>query len=196
VDVARPILGEVAATIADVQVRNRGTIGGNVCVNDPTNHLPPLLVALGATFTIRGSDGERTVEADEFFLGVYLTAVGEGELLTKVSVPPARGAGDGFAAVTIGKHGTCIVDAAASITDEGVRVVIGCVAPTPVRATAMEDRLGGGDLSQESVRAAAEGLGATLDPPSDVHGSADYRKALAETLAVRAVLEASSRRKA
>src|SRR5439155_1036819 len=102
------------------QVRNRGTIGGNVCVNDPTNHLPPLLVALDAHFTIRGADGERTVDASDFFQGVYLTAVGVGELLTKVSVPPAvSGTGDGFAAVTIGKHGTCIVDAAASISDEG-----------------------------------------------------------------------------
>jgi carbon-monoxide dehydrogenase medium subunit len=196
VEVARPILGEVVATIADVQVRNRGTIGGNVCVSDPTNHLPPLLVALGATFTISGSGGERTVDAEGFFLGVYLTAVSESELLTKISVPPARDAGDGFAAVTIGKHGTCIVDAAASISDEGARVVIGCVAPTPVRATAMEGRLAAGDFSQGPVRAAAEGLGATLDQPSDVHGSADYRRALAETLAMRAVLEAASRRKA
>src|SRR5918993_5504692 len=61
VEVARPILAEVAGTIADVQVRNRGTIGGNVCVSDPTNHFPPLLVALDATFTIRGEGGERTV---------------------------------------------------------------------------------------------------------------------------------------
>ena len=97
VDVARPILAEVAATIGDVQVRNRGTVGGNVCVSDPTNHLPVLLVALDATFTIRGQDGERTVPADEFFLGVYMTAVGEGELLTKVNVPASSGAGDGFA---------------------------------------------------------------------------------------------------
>ena len=89
VEVARPILAEVAAQIADVQVRNRGTIGGNVCSNDPTNHLPPLLVALGASMTIRGADGERTVPAEEFFLGVYLTAVGEGELLLSVSVPAA-----------------------------------------------------------------------------------------------------------
>src|SRR5919199_3323927 len=72
---ARPILGEVCATIADVQVRNRGTIGGNVCANDPTNHLPPLMVALGATMTIRGAGGDREVPADEFFLGVYITAV-------------------------------------------------------------------------------------------------------------------------
>jgi carbon-monoxide dehydrogenase medium subunit len=178
-------------------VRNRGTIGGNVCVNDPTNHLPPLLVALGATFTIKGSDGERTVDAEEFFQGVYLTAVGEGELLTKIGVPPAtHGVGDSFAAVTIGEHGTCIVDAAASVSSEGVRVVLGCVAPTPVRATSMEDGLAEGDLSEPSVRAAAHGIAASLDPPSDVHGSDDYRRALAETLAIRAVLQAASRRKA
>src|SRR5215211_2501679 len=73
---ARPILGEVCATIADVQVRNRGTIGGNVCSNDPTNHLPPLLAAVGAQMTIAGAGGERTVPADDFFLGVYMTAVG------------------------------------------------------------------------------------------------------------------------
>src|SRR3954449_420539 len=84
---ARPILGDVCAQIADVQVRNRGTIGGNVCTNDPTNHLPPLLAALNAQFTIAGAGGERTVSSDDFFLGVYLTAVGPGELLTKVTIP-------------------------------------------------------------------------------------------------------------
>jgi carbon-monoxide dehydrogenase medium subunit len=195
VDVARPILAEVAATIGDVQVRNRGTVGGNVCVADPTNHLPPLLVALGATFTIRGQQGERTVDAEAFFQGVYMTAVGEGELLTKISVPPSRGAGDGFAGVTIGKHGTYIVNAAATVSGEGARIALGCVAATPVRATAMEERLAGGDLSEDAVRSAAEGLGATLDPPGDVHGSADYRRRVAEVSAVRAVLQAAERRK-
>jgi aerobic carbon-monoxide dehydrogenase medium subunit len=195
VDVSRPILAEVAATIADVQVRNRGTVGGNVCVSDPTNHLPPLLVALGATFTIRSQDGERTVPAEEFFLGVYMTAVGDGELLTKVNVPPSSGAGDGFAGLTIGKHGTYIVNAAASVAGDTARIAIGCVAASPVRATAMEDRLAGGDFSEDAVRAAAEGLGASLAPPSDVHGSADYRRHLAEVSAVRAVLQAAGRRK-
>jgi carbon-monoxide dehydrogenase medium subunit len=195
VEVARPILAEVAGTIADVQVRNRGTIGGNVCVSDPTNHFPPLLVALDATFTIRGQDGERTIPADEFFLGVYLTAVGEGELLTKVNVPASSGAGDGYAGVTIGAHGTHIVSAAATASGDAARVAIGCVAATPVRATAMEEKLSGGDFSEEAVRAAAEGLGASLDPPADVHGSADYRRRLAEVSAVRAVLQAAGRRK-
>jgi carbon-monoxide dehydrogenase medium subunit len=196
VEVARPILAEVAATIGDVQVRNRGTVGGNVCVSDPTNHLPPLLVALDATFTIRSQSGERTVPAEEFFVGVYLTAVGEGELLTKVNVPPSSGAGDGFAGLTIGKHGTYIVNAAASVSGDSVRIALGCVAASAVRATAMEERLAGGDFSEDAVRAAAEGIGASLDPPSDVHGSADFRRHLAEVSAVRATLEAMGRRKA
>src|SRR6476661_6644556 len=127
---ARPILGEVCSQIADVQVRNRGTIGGNVCSNDPTNHLPPLLVAIGATMTIVGSEGERSVPAEDFFLGVYMTAAGPGELLTKISVPPGKS--DGFAAVTIGKEGTCIVNAAASLSGGSPRVVIGCVDAVPV----------------------------------------------------------------
>ena len=195
VEVARPILAEVAATIADVQVRNRGTVGGNVCVSDPTNHLPPLLMALDATFTIRGASGERTVPAGEFFIGVYMTAVGEGELLTKIGVPPSSGAGDGFAGLTIGKHGTYIVNAAATISTDEARIALGCVGATPVRATAMEESLAGSDFSEESVRAAADGLGASLDPPSDVHGSADFRRHLAEVSAVRAVLQAAMRRK-
>src|SRR3954464_1408468 len=69
---ARPILGRVCAQIADVQVRNRGTIGGNGCTSDPTNHLPPLMAALGAQFVIQGASGERAVSSDDFFLGVYM----------------------------------------------------------------------------------------------------------------------------
>jgi aerobic carbon-monoxide dehydrogenase medium subunit len=188
---ARSILGEVAGMIADVQVRNRGTIGGNVCSNDPTNHFPPLLAAMDAQFTIVGSGGERTVPSEEFFLGVYLTAAGPGELLTKITIPP--GGQDGFAAVTIGRDGTGIVTAAASLNG-GVRVAIGCVSSVPVRATQMEERLHVGDLTEESVREAAKGLGASLDPPSDVHASSEYRKHVAEVLAARAVLQAKERK--
>jgi CO/xanthine dehydrogenase FAD-binding subunit len=196
VEVARPILAEVAATIADVQIRNRGTVGGNVCVNDPTNHYPPLLAALGATFTIRGTSGERVVSAEEFFLGVYLTAVAEGELLTKISVPTRKpGTGDAMAGVTLGAHGTYIVSAAATVNPDGARVAIGCVAAVPLRAAAMEAQLAAGDFSEAAVRAAAAGLGAMLDPPSDVHANADYRRHLAEVSAVRAVLQAAERAK-
>lgn len=188
VAVARPILAEVAATIADVQVRNRGTIGGNICASDPTNHFPPLLTALGATMTVTGAGGEREVPANEFFLGVYMTAVGPGELLTRVTVPAAARPRDAFEAVTIGKDGTCVVNAAASMDGDGPAVVIGCVAATPVRATAMEKKLRGGAEPEEAAR----GLGETLDPPSDAHASAAYRRHLAEVLAARAARKAAA----
>jgi len=186
---ARPILGEVCAQIADVQVRNRGTIGGNVCANDPTNHLPPLLVALGAEMTIAGADGERTVGAEDFFLGVYLTAAGPGEVLTRITIPPGRR--DGFASVTIGRDGTCIVCAAASL-DGSPRIALGCVAAVPHRATDVESTLEG-DFGPERVRAATTGLGSTLDPPGDVHASAEYRRHLAEVVVGRAILQADAR---
>ncbi len=177
---ARPVVRDVAVQIADVQVRNRGTIGGNVCSNDPTNHLPPLLVALGASFVIRGEGGERTVSAEEFFLGVYMTAVAQGELLTKVTLPPARG-GDAFEAVTIGRDGTCIVNAAVAV-DGDARIAVGCVAAVPVLVTVPPE--------DEAVRNAV--AGAVVDPPSDVHASAEYRRHLAGVLAVRAVRKAKS----
>ncbi|HET8558405.1 MAG TPA: FAD binding domain-containing protein, partial [Gaiellaceae bacterium] len=176
---ARPILGEVCATIADVQVRNRGTIGGNVCSNDPTNHLPPLMVAVGAQMTIAGAGGEREVPAADFFLGVYLTAVGPGELLTRISIP--AGKKDGFAAVTLGAEGTCICNAAATVNGS-VRVALGCVDAVPVVVTA--DSAGG---VADAVRAA------NLTPPSDVHASSGYRTHLAAVLATRAAEEAAAR---
>jgi carbon-monoxide dehydrogenase medium subunit len=176
---ARPILGEVCATIADVKVRNRGTIGGNVCSNDPTNHLPPLMVAVGAQVTIAGADGEREVPAEDFFLGVYLTAVGPGELLTRISIP--AGKKDGFAAVTLGAEGTCICNAAAT-ANGSVRIALGCVDAVPVVVTA--DSAGG---VADAVRAA------NLTPPSDVHASSEYRTHLAAVLATRAAEEAAAR---
>jgi aerobic carbon-monoxide dehydrogenase medium subunit len=189
----RPILAEVAGQIADVQVRNRGTLGGNVCSNDPTNHFPPLMVTTGATFTVRGSGGERVVAAEDFFQGVYMTAVGPGELLTKITIP--AGSGDGFAALAIGKDGTGIVTAAAAIAGSGsveaARIAIGCVAAVPARARTMEEALVGHEVTEERARAAAQGLGSALDPPGDVHASATYRRHLAEVLAVRAVLQAA-----
>jgi aerobic carbon-monoxide dehydrogenase medium subunit len=159
----RPVIGRVAGEIGDVQVRNRGTIGGNVCLSDPTNHFPPLMVAMNAQMTIAGPGGERQVPAGDFFLSVYMTAVQPGEVLTKITIPPAEG--DGFAAVTIGREGTCIVNAAATRNGD-VRFAIGCVGAVP--ATSLDG----------------------LDPPSDVHGSAEYRRHLAKILVDRAVAEA------
>lgn len=180
---ARPILGEVCGQIADTQVRNRGTIGGNICSNDPTNHLPPVLVAIGASMTIAGQGGERIVPAEEFFVGVYMTAAGPGELLMKISVPPGKS--DGFASVAIGRDGTCIVSAAASLDGDAPRVAIGCVDATPILVRPES-------TDPEAVRSAVRA--ANLQPPSDVHASADYRRHLAEVLAERAVSQAAVRK--
>jgi carbon-monoxide dehydrogenase medium subunit len=194
VEVSRPILAATAATVADVQVRNRGTLGGNICVNDPTNHFPPLLVALGASMTIRSVAGERVVTAEEFFVGVFETAVGEGDLLTSISVPAAgKGTGDGMAGVTLGAHGTYVANAAASVVDGTWRIALGCVDAVPHRAAAVESALEGADVDEAAVRSAVRGLGETLDPPADVHASADYRRSLAETSTVRAVLQAAEK---
>ena len=179
---ARPILGEVCAQIADVQVRNRGTIGGNICTNDPTNHLPPLLAALGAEMTIHGAGGDRTVTAQDFFLGVYMTAVGAGELLTKIRIPAGRA--DGFAAVTLGVEGTCIVSAAASINGS-LRIALGCVDAVPI---VLEPE------SEDEAAVVAAVASASLAPPSDVHASSEYRTHLAQVLAVRAVAQAAKNR--
>jgi len=135
-------------------------------------------IGLGATFTVVGQDGEREVAAQDFFLGVYMTAAGPGELLTKITVPAGRS--DGFASVPIGVDGTCIVNAAASVNG-GVRVALGCVAATPVLVEAPS-------ADPEAVRSAVRE--AALEPPSDVHASADYRRHLSEVVAARAVEQA------
>ncbi len=134
--------------------------------------------------TIRGEGGERTVSADEFFLGVYMTVVGEGELLLSVSVPAAANAADGFASITIGRDGTCIANAAACISGDSVRIALGCVDAVPVL-------LAPDGSDADSVRQAVEA--ANLDPPADVHASADYRRHLAGVCALRAVAQAQER---
>ena len=183
--------------MADVQVRNRGTLGGNICVNDPTNHFPPLLVALGATMTIRSAGGERTVAAEEFFVGVFETAVEEGELLTRISIP-AGGQGHG--------------------RRDGGRDARGARDVHRERGRVRRRRRPGASRSVASPRCRSARRGrdraspartSTRPPParrsrdsarrwirpSDVHASADYRRSLAETSAVRAVLQASERAK-
>jgi carbon-monoxide dehydrogenase medium subunit len=147
------------------------------------------MVALGASMTVAGPDGSREISADDFFLGVYMTAVGPGELLTKITIPPGRR--DGFASITIGRDGTCIVSAAVSL-DGSPRVAIGCVDAVPHRATTVEGKLNG-DTSIDAARAASAGLGATLDPPGDIHATAEYRRQVAEVVVARAIVQAGSR---
>ena len=192
---AQPLLAHVAGHIEDQQIRCRGTIGGNCCLSDPTNNLPPLLVALGATMVIESLGGQREVPAGEFFHGYFATAVGESELLRTIRIPPlASGAGAGYSTVAVGADSKAIARAAAVVASNDkiveARVVLACVSPAPMRHTRMEEALRGAPANAESVRKAADEIGDDLEPLGDAHGSADYRREMARVVARRAVCQA------
>jgi carbon-monoxide dehydrogenase medium subunit len=179
----RPILHHVACTLADVQVRNRATVGGNVCHNDVNNNLPPLMLAVGATMTVVGADGERQISANDFFVAPFWTAVGPGELLTKIEIPPrAHDPSDGWAALRVGADGPGIVNAAATRVGDGVRIALGGVASRPVAVVSGTD--------PAEIRSAINN--AKLAPPGDVHASTDYKRHLAGVLGLRAAQQALS----
>jgi aerobic carbon-monoxide dehydrogenase medium subunit len=190
-----PLLAEVAGHIEDQQIRCRGTIGGNCCLSDPTNNLPPLVVALDATMVIESSGGRREVPAREFFHGYFATGVGEGELLRSVRIPPlGAGAGAGYSTVAVGADSKAIARAAAVVranaTIEEARVVLACVSPAPMRHAGMEEALRGAPAAADAVRQASERIGGDLEPLGDAHGSAEYRREMARVVARRAVLQA------
>jgi aerobic carbon-monoxide dehydrogenase medium subunit len=192
---SHPLLAEVASHIEDQQIRDRGTIGGNCCLSDPTNNLPPLLVALDATMVIQSASGQREVPAAEFFRGYFATAVEEGELLRAVTVPPlGADAGAGYSTVAVGADSKAIARAAAVVRGNGkiqeARVVLACVSPAPMRHSGMEEALRGAEASVDAVRGAAEQIGEDLEPLGDAHGSAEYRRAMARVVAQRAVCQA------
>ena len=192
---SHPLLAEVAGHIEDQQIRDRGTIGGNCCLSDPTNNLPPLLVALDATMVIESASGRREVPAADFFHGYFATAVGEGELLRSITVPPlGADAGVGYSTVAVGRDSKAIARAAAMVRANGTiqdsRVVLACVSPAPMRHSGMEEALRGAQASVDAVRAAAERIGTDLEPLGDAHGSAEYRREMARVVARRAVCQA------
>src|SRR5919112_3203794 len=193
------LLATVAGRIEDQQIRNRGTIGGNCCLSDPTNNLPPLLVALGATMNVVGSGGERQVLAEDFFHGYFSTALERAELLRSISIPALPSdAGAGYNSLTVGGDSKAISRAAEFVrgngTIEEARVVLAVVGPRPIRHAGMEERLRGTPATAESVNAASEAIdGNGLEPVSDAHGSADYRRKMARVVARRAVHEALAR---
>jgi len=196
---AQPVIGEVAAGAVDRQVRARGTIGGNACFADPASNYPPLLVALGASMEIAGPDGSRSVPAADFFLGLWRTAVATGEVLVSVTLPPLDGAGVGYRSLALAADSWALARAVAWVrTAEeargqvvaAARVVLGCVAATPVRAAATEALLVGGPTTKVALSAAAAVAGEGLEPPSDVHASGSYRRDMAAVMAKRALLDA------
>ncbi len=169
------VLADVAGEIEDQQIRNRGTIGGNCCLGDPINNLPPVLIALGATMKIQGRSGIRQVPADQFFFGYFVTAVEQGELLVSITVPALPpGAGVGYNSLSVGKESKAIVRASAYVRGDGTiqdaRVVLGAVGPAPIRHAGMEELLRGAPATGDTVSEASEAIGEDIEPVSDAHG--------------------------
>ncbi|WP_298178065.1 xanthine dehydrogenase family protein subunit M [Saccharomonospora sp.] len=180
-----PLVAHVAGTIGDPQVRHRGTIGGSVAHGDAAADLPAALLACDAEFVVRTRTGQRTIAAEEFFLGPFTTALGPDEVLTEIRVPKRTGVGWGFEKFTRRSIDWAIVGVAVC----GQAVALINMAGTPMRAEATERALADGASIGEAARLAAEGT----SPADEPHATSEYRRHLARVLTERALLQADQR---
>jgi carbon-monoxide dehydrogenase medium subunit len=194
---AVPLLAAALPLIGHEAIRSRGTIGGSLAHADPAAELPAVARALDAEFVVRGPSGERVVPAAEWFEGYLTTSRGPDELLTQVRFPAAgRGTGISFQEVAR-RHGDfAIVGLAASLTLAGgaisdARLAFAGMSDVPVRAAEAEDLLVGERPSAELFDEAARRATGGIDPPADLHGSADYRKKVAAALVRRGLRAAA-----
>jgi carbon-monoxide dehydrogenase medium subunit len=192
------LAAKAAATIADQQVRNRGTIGGTLAHGDPASDLPAVLVALEGAVVVRGQNGERRIAGADLFQDYLTTAVDEGEILTEVQLPSADGWGAGYAKFNRRVEDWAMVAVCAAVRKaadgscEDVRVALTNMAGVPLRAGAVEQSLRGGALDGSAIAAAAEQAAEGTDPPEDLNASADYKRHLARVLCRRALEEAAA----
>jgi aerobic carbon-monoxide dehydrogenase medium subunit len=186
-----------ASTIADPQVRYRGTIGGSLAHGDPASDMPAVLLAAEGSVTVRGASGQREVAAADLFQDFLTTAVGEGEILTEVRLPAMAGYGFGYQKFNRRKEDWAMVAVAAWVNKaadgscEDVRIGLTHMGSTPLRATAAEQALRGGALDAQSIQAAAAEAAEGTDPPADLNASAEYKRHLATVLCRRALEQAS-----
>ncbi len=187
-----------AGTIADPQVRYRGTLGGSLAHGDPASDMPAVVLAAEGAVTVRGPAGQREVAAADLFEDFLTTAVGEGEILTDVRLPALEGYGFGYQKFNRRNEdwamvGVCaLVKKGADGSCEDVRIGLTNMGSTPLRATAAEQALRGQPLDAERIRAAAEQAAEGTEPPADLNASADYKRHLARVLCRRALEQASS----
>jgi carbon-monoxide dehydrogenase medium subunit len=194
-----PLLCEAAKLIADPQVRNRGTIGGDIAHGDPANDHPALAIAVDATFVLQGPNGTRRVKAEDFFQGTYMTALAEDELLVGIRVP-AFAAGTGWAYEKLKRKtgdwataGAAVVLRMAGGTVTHARIALTNVGPTALRAADAETALIGKPLDDATVRAAAAAAQAICDPAEDLRGDREYKLAMAGQMVQRALRAAAAR---
>ncbi|MBF4765634.1 xanthine dehydrogenase family protein subunit M [Nocardioides islandensis] len=190
------LIKKAATEVADAQVRHRGTFGGALAHADPAGDLGAPALALGAEFVIAGSGGTRTVGADDFFVDLFETAIGEDEILTEVRIPKHTGWGAHYAKFVRVAHQWPIVAVAATVKADGgtiseARVGLTNMGSTPLRARGVEEALAGATASEDGVREAAAKAADGTNPPSDLNGSAEYRRHLATVLTRRAVAAAA-----
>lgn len=194
-----PLLVEGARQISDPQVRYKGTIGGDISHGDPANDQPALMLALGASFVLRGASGERVVPADGFFLGTYDTQLKPDEIMTEIRIPvPAPGTGYCYAKLKrkIGDFATAATAVTLRMkgeTVDHVAIALTNVGPTPLKATAAETSLRGQAMNDASVAKAAELAMSICDPAADQRGDAEYKRAMAGEMTRRALQTARSR---
>ncbi|HET7529703.1 MAG TPA: xanthine dehydrogenase family protein subunit M [Mycobacteriales bacterium] len=180
-----PLLSHVAGLVGDPQIRHRGTLGGSVAHADPSADLPTALLALGASYVVRGPRGERAVPADEFATGFLETVLEADEMLTEIRVPKPSG-GWGYEKFTRRAIDWATVAVAAVQRADGTTAVaLANMGPTVLRATGVEQELAGGSDPSSAARRAAD----DTEPSSDVTASADYRRHLATVLTGRALMQ-------
>ena len=190
-----PLLAQAAGMIGDPQVRNRGTIGGNVSHADPASDLPTVLTALRATFNVTGPNGDRSIAAADFSQGLLETVLEENEVLTSVSVPAEPpGSSSAYAKFSHPASRYAVVGAAAVLTVDGqscsaASVVVGGVEASPTRASSVESAIVGSDLSEGALDASAAAVSGDIggDVLSDIFASAEYRRAMAAVYVRRAL---------
>jgi carbon-monoxide dehydrogenase medium subunit len=194
-----PLLPEAARLIADPQVRNRGTIGGDIAHGDPGNDHPAIAIALDASFVLQGPKGTRQVKADGFFHGTYMTDMAEDEILTEIRVPAfAPKTGHAYEKLKR-KTGDWATAAAAVVLrlDGGkvshVRIALTNVAPTALRAADAEAALLGKPLTDATIADATAKAMAICDPAEDLRGDRDYKTAMAGQMLRRAIARAAAR---
>ena len=194
-----PLLPEAARQIADPQVRNRGTIGGDIAHGDPGNDHPALMLALGATFTLAGPNGSREVAADDFFLGTFFTALEADEILTTIRVPvlePGTGASYQKLKRKTGDYATAAAAAVISVSGgvcQSARIGLTNLGPTALRATDAEAVLVGQAVSEELINKAAAKAMAICEPAEDLRGDAEYKTHMGGEMTRRAIREAAAR---
>jgi carbon-monoxide dehydrogenase medium subunit len=190
------LVAKCAATVADPQVRHRGTFGGACAHADPAGDIPAAALALDAEFVIAGPGGPRRVAAEDFFQDLFTTAIGEDEILVEVRVPKYTGWGSAYEKFVRVAQQWAIVGVAATVRTENgtiaeARIGLTNMGPTPIRARAAEQALVGIAVEPDAVASALTSIADGTAPPTDVNGDPEYRRHLATILGRRAVLAAA-----